>query len=426
MRPQSWAALYELALMVGLTAMLLFAVGNSLLPDVLNQAERRGYSADWFAVALLLFTLGLWVRFWYFAGPLAVSAGRLQWFMWQRDPRGWLRREAVKAYLIGGGLATVLAVLSALVMAAGDGPYLALAVAVWGLLQLFLVLAVQLQRRDLDAVARLLPFILCSLGVVLAVGEAWNGPVSALTGVCLLSCLAVARRGILTLPGTRTELTPRWQLYRGARGRWSLGAGATMLDHEVVRVMRHREAKVTREPLPAFVYRLRWPLGLAGAVLARNLRAVIPTIGLMFPLIFALHRLLGPLPALLLTALLELTVTVTMVRSSEEWLRSNALSRIWGTGGSRVPVALALPGVAVSLAIAAAVSLALGFPPLAALVLLVLPGAIIARRHSARGGSTEFGILATPLGAVPLNTVNRVIAGPDMALLCLWIASWVM
>lgn len=426
MRPRSWGDRYELTLIVGLLAMLLFAVGNSMVPDMLEQVQQRGHSRARFSLALFSLVLALWVRAWYFAGPLAVSVGRFQWLMWRQEPRGSLRREAVTTYLVGGTLATVPAALSALAAPTGGGYSLIAALVVWSVLQLFLVLTMQLQRRDLDGVARSLPFALGSLGVALAVGEAWNGTAAALGGACLLTGLVLARRRTWTSAGARNQLTPRWQLHRGARGRWSLGAGVTMLDHEVVRVVQQREAKATQQPLPTFVYRLRQPFGLAVATLLRSLRTVLPTISLVGPLIFALHRLLGPLPALLLTALLELFVTVAMARSFEWWLRSHALSRTWATAGSHVPMAVALLGVSVSLVMAATVSLALGFPPLAALTLLVLPVSIVARRRSTHSGPGENALLATPFGAVPLHTVNRVVAGPDMVLLSVWMANWVM
>ncbi|MGP3970045.1 hypothetical protein [Streptomyces sp. 6N223] len=261
-------------------------------------------------------------------------------------PSRWLRRERIGALVVGALVSAVVAVLSGLALSAAGDPYVVPALAVWVALQLLLVITLRLQRRDLDQVARLVPLVLVSTGVVLAVGEAWNGPAAVIAWSCLLVgliSLLVARSGTWTLGGIRAELTPRWQLHRGASGRWSVGAGITMLDHEIVHVVRQRETKAAKRLLPAFLYRIRWPASLAGAVLARHLRTVIPVIGLVMPL-----------------------------------------------------------------------------------MLVALPGAITARRRSIRSAAAETALLSTPFGAVSLQTVNRVIAGPDMALLSLLVASWLM
>jgi hypothetical protein len=426
-RSRLWITLYELVLALGLSAMVLYAVGDSVIPDLLTEAERRGYSTGWVAVSLLFLVLGLWVRAWYFAGPLAASVGRFQWLMACHHPSRWLRRGRAVVLVVGALVSAVVAVLSGLAFQAAGDPYVVPALAVWVALQLLLLITLRLQRRDLDGVARLVPLVLMSTGVVLAVGEAWNGPVAVIAWGCLLLGL-VGLVGLVGLAVARSGagLTPRWQLHRGASGRWSVGAGITMLDHEIVRVVRQRQARASRRPLPAFVYRIRWPAGLAAVVLARDLRTVGPAIGLVLPLIFAIDRMLGPLPALLATTLLELFVTVAMGRSAEAWLTSNALPRMWAATGARIPVMLSLPGLAVCAVIAATVSLGASLPPLVALMLVALPGAIAARRRSIRSAAAESALLSTPFGAVSLHIVNRVIAGPDMALLTLLVANQLM
>ncbi|UCM88281.1 hypothetical protein [Streptomyces marincola] len=420
MRPRSWGALYELVVVAAMALLLLHALGRDLLPDLLARAEDRGHAPAWVATALLLPVLGLWARACHFSGPLAMSAGTFQWRVARHDPAAWLRRERALTVLGGALLATLVAVPAGMALAATGAHPLVPALALWAALLALLLLASHLQRRDLDAAARLVPPLLAATGVVLAAGVAWGATGALLVGGwLLLAGAAAARRPAARGAGRRAALTPRWQLHRGARNRQALNAGVTMLDADVVRAAREREDGGTRKPLPAFAYRLPRPAGLAAVVLGRGLRAVAPAIALVLPLVFAVDTLLGPVAALLVTVLLELFVTVALARSAETWLDSDAPARMWAAPGRRVPVVLCLPALAVCAVLAAAVSLGMALPLSATLVLAVLPAAVLARRRSARRAVPGGALLATPMGAVPVDLVNGLVAGPDMALLAL-------
>ncbi|WP_123788562.1 hypothetical protein [Phytoactinopolyspora halophila] len=424
MKSRSWGSLYELALAVALAAMLLYAVGNSAVPDILAEAERRGHPPGWVSASLLFFVLGLWSGGWYFAGPLAVSAGRLQWLAWRRHPSRWLRREAVKVLVVGALLAAVIAVLAGLASAAIGSSSVVPSLVTWTVLVLLVMVTIYVQRRDLDGIARLVPITLGAVGVVIATGVAWNALVAAIIGCGLMVSVAAARPRTLLSTGVRSELTPRWQLQRGARNRWSVGAGVTLMDGEIVRIVRQRDAKVIRRLLPESVYRASWPVNLAIAVLIRSFPAVAIGIALALPLIFAVHEILGLVPAMLVGVFLEFFVTLSTSRSAETWLASRALPRTWAVSGIGTSIALVVPSLAVCLAIAMVMMLGFSLSPLVTLVLVVLPVGIIMRRHAAPDAGTSVTVASTPMGAVSLQAVNKAIAGPDVVLLSLVLVSW--
>ena len=430
MKTRSLKELPETVVSVGLSVffvgMFFYALGSSAVPDILAEAEGRGHSSGWLSLSLLIFVLGLWTGGWYFAGPVAVSVARLQWLVWRRDPSEWLRREMVSALAVGAALAAVIALVAGLALAAVESPYIVAACVVWVVLEFLLVITIHLQRRDLDGIARLAPVLLGLTGVILIAGEAWTTLVAAIIGCCLMIGLVATRPRWPQLSGAKGDLTPRWQLERGARNRWSVGAGVAMMDGEIVRIVRRRDAKVTKGLLPAFVYRRSWPVNLSVAVLARGLRAVAVPVGLGLPLAFAVNEILGSLPAVLVIVLLEFSMTVSMSRSVEAWLASKALPRIWGVSGIGVVIALASPCMFVCLATAVIAALGLSLPPFVTLVLVILPGAVMWRRHSVRDGGMEFALVSTPMGAVSVEAVNRVFAGPDMVLVSLLLADWFM
>lgn len=430
MRPQSWRELPEVIVTVGLSAVFLatflYALGSSAIPDILAEAEQRGHSSDWLSLSLLLFVLGLWTAGWYFAGPLAISAARLQWLVWRRDPTRWLRHETARALVAAAVLATIIAVVAGLALAEAGSPHNIAAFVVWVVLELLVVITIFLQRRDLDGIARLIPVVLGVAGVVLITGEAWTGLVAVIVGTGLMIGLIATRPRRLQLSGSQGELAPRWQLERAARNRWSVGAGVALMDGEIVRIVRQRDAKVTKRLLPAFVYLRPWPINLSLAVLARGLHSIALSVALGLPLAFAALEILGPLPAVLVIVLLEFFMTVAMSRSVQTWVTSNALPRIWAAEGSQVVIALAMPCLAVCLATAVIATIGLSLPLSVGLVLVVLPAAIMWRRHSAHDGGRDFALVSTPIGAVSVQAVNRVIAGPDMVLIALLLLDWRM
>lgn len=429
MRPRTATGWYELAVGAALTAMVLYAVGASGAPQVLARAEERGHSPGWVAAALLCFVAGAWIAGWHFAGPLAVPAARLQWLIRREHPARLLRRAAVQVLLVAAALATVVAVVAGLALAAAGLPAVVPALAVWATLVALVVVTLRLQRRDLDGPARWTAFAAGAAGVVVAAGEAWGpaGPASAgaiAAGAAAVALGAAVRRGVRTRDwrGVAAELTPRWQLRRGARHRWAVSAGFTLLEGEVVRLARQREQKARRRPLPAAVYRLPRPLALAAVALLRGARPMAAIVVLAVPLAFAADTVLGATPAVVVVALTQFALVLTGARAAEAWLATEQLPRIWAAGPYETAAALAAPCVVVGVLLAATAVAAFSLPPVAGVALPALPVAILLRRRSARRPDTGLTLVSTPMGALSVQSLNRVTAGPDVVLLAILLA----
>ncbi|SEF17344.1 hypothetical protein [Jiangella alba] len=421
MRPRSRGDWYEVVLGVALAAMVLYALGNSGVPRLLTDAEERGHSAVWVAVALLGFVLSAWTAAWSFAGPVAVTAARLHWVDWRR-PDVAIRAARRRALLVSAVAGAVVAVTAGLALSAAVLPSVLPAVAVWTALQLLLLSAVELQRRDLDRTARLLPVAFGAAAVVVAAAEAWGAVAATVTacGAAAAGAAALAAGG--GTGGRRdtvAELTPRWQLHRAARHRWAIVAGITLMDGDVVRIVRTRDARATRRALPAAVFRGPRPIRLAVAAFLRGLPAALTIGAVAVPVAFAAHEILGLTPALVVVVLAELVVTRVTARAAEAWLASPALPRSWGIGRNGPAAALAAPAVVVCAVVAAMVTAGLSLPVTAGLVLAALPVAVVLRRRSSRRPDTGLTVIATPMGAVSVQAVNRVVAGPDVAFVAL-------
>ncbi|SDT57507.1 hypothetical protein [Jiangella sp. DSM 45060] len=426
MRPRSRGDWYEVVLGAALAAMVLYALGNSGVPRLLTDAEERGHSAVWVAVALLGFVLSAWTAGWSFAGPVAVTAARLHWLAW-REPDVAIRAARRRALLVSAVAGAVVAVTAGLALSAAELPSVVPAVAVWTVLQLLLLAAVQLQRRDLDRTARLLPVAFGAAAVVVAAAEAWGAVAATVTacGAAAAGAAAVATGGgTARRRDTVAELTPRWQLHRAARRRWAVVAGITLMDGDVIRIVRNRDAKASKRALPVAVFRGPRPVGLAVTAFLRGLPAGL-TIGAVAVVVaFAAHEILGLVPALVVIVLAELVVTRVTARAAEAWLASPALPRVWGVSGAGPAAALAAPAVVVCAVIAATVTAGLSLPAQAGLVLAALPVAVVLRRRTARRPDTGLTVIATPMGAVSVQAVDRVIAGPDVAFVALLAVHW--
>ncbi|MGL5830269.1 MAG: hypothetical protein ACRC0L_11975, partial [Angustibacter sp.] len=213
---------------------------------------------------------------------------------------------------------------------------------------------------------------------------------------------------------------------RGTEPVWALDAGVTLMDGEIVRIVARHGSGLVRPLLPARLYRARWPAGLAVVLLIRKLRTVAVALGLALPTVLAVNTLLGPGLATVIAVLMEYAVIVAMTRAATTWWTSRALPRTWMSSGAATPAALLAPGLATCLAIVIVASLAVPLPLTVTAVLAVMPVAILLRRRSVRATTAEITLVATPVGAVPVEVLNRVIAGPDVVLLALLATSWLM
>lgn len=430
MRPRSWTGWSEVVVTAGLSAVLvysvLYSVGDSAIPALLAEADRRGHSPGRVSVSPLALVLAVWVGGWNFVGPLAVSQSRLLWLVWRKEPSAWLRQEKIRAAVVAAFLAGLVAMAVGSASAATGSRPVAHALGVWITLVVVVLGLVHLQRRDLDGVGRSASTTFGAAGAVLVIAEAWGYPAAGIVGCGLVAAVLLRPPGRPRRPSSGGELTPRWQLHRGAQNRWAIDAGITLMDGEIVRMVRHRGTDVARRLLPAPVYRTRWPANVSAVLLARGVRTVALTVGLVLPVVLAVNVIVGPGPATVVAILAEYSVIVAMTRAAATWRSSRALPRLWAHDGRTTSIALMAPGLATCLVVAFVVCVAVPLPALVRVVLVALPAAALLRRMSVRNATAEITLVATPAGAVPVEVLNRVIAGPDVVLISLLTVSWLM
>ncbi|MGF1661997.1 MAG: hypothetical protein ACFCVG_05950 [Kineosporiaceae bacterium] len=427
MRSRSAAEVLESVVVGGLSVFLvgslLVAVGRSGVPSLLAAAADRGHSAGWLGVAALCGVLSGWCAAVAFAGPRAVAPAALQWALGRREPTDLLRRELTATLVVGVLAGGVVAGMAALAVRALAGPWPLAAGAVWVLLIGAHLGLVDLQRRDAIRLARMGVSGLAVAACGITAWQAWGPtPALAVVAVAATRLLAGLRRKPLP-PVTAPQLTPRWQLRRGAENRWLAGASIALMDGAPAAGARERAATRRRPPLPRPAYRLRWPAGLAVVVLLRSGRDTAGWALLLLVLGLAAAEVWGLEAAVVLVLTLELAVTLSLSRAYDAWMASPALPRFWGSGRGWVPVALAAPPVAACVGVVGVVAIALTPPMGQLLVMLALPVAVLLRRRSLRRGPDDGLLLATPAGAVPLAAANRVLAGPDVLLAAVLIVS---
>ncbi|GLY32162.1 hypothetical protein [Kineosporia sp. NBRC 101731] len=381
----------------------LWSVGDQILPAVLRAAQERGFSPELLALAGGLALAGVWVQALYFAGPIAASAAQLQWL----PAADVLGRDRILTGLITAAAIAMLVVVAVLVARAMGWPVpLALGTAV--LLCATLATVVQLQKRDAPGPVALLSAVFLITALTLAAVQAWTLPTGTAVGLgfALMATRPSRRPRALGAPH---PLVPRWQLIRGHTHRWSVNAGMLALDTDIVQAVHESQGRPTRRPLPVRWYRT--PAALAGVVLRRALtETFVPTAALVLTALIA-AALLGPGAGLAVFVVLQYRLTTAIGRMAESWLASPALQRIWAR--RTTPAELFAPVFVSALLVTLTACLTLSPPLPAVLVLLAVPPLVLLRREGARR-SGSFLLLATPAGPLPIQTVNRAIAGYDV------------
>jgi len=376
------------ALIVG----VLLAIGRRIVPDVLDLVRRTGHDPDVVATALLAGAFALWWAGVRHLGPVAASPAQQRWEVW-RDAKAWQARRRRRS------------LLSAVPVAAGAGYVVGLAVDAWlpgAVTLLVLVVSAWLialgQRRDGGpGVAALLGATALGLLSDSAWGPAWGGVIGGLAAV-------------LTVRPRRPRshrLVPRWNLAAAAQRRWTLGAAATMLDVELLRA----------GPSPAIGR--RFPFSLPSSPLARlavltGWRAFRPTVIRAAPgfvIVAAVAEVLGEQAGLLGAVLVLHTLTVATTRDLLAWNEMEAVQRMVAVDPHVALRALAMPCAASTIAVVVFVAVVLTPPWPALVVLVLLPVLATWSRIRAAEEPEELTMASTPMGAVPIQVVGRVVAG---------------
>lgn len=421
-----WSDRAESALTVVLASLfvgsVLVGLSRSNVPRMLEVAEERGAGIAPLVVSLLAVVLALWLALAEYAGPLALEPCELQWRVMPDQPERRLRRLLLRTLAAHVGIALVVAGTLGLSLATSD-----LTVAWAAALLAALVgasgLAARLQRLDRPLLVRSLAWGAVIGGCAAGVWAAWSwqaAPVGALVGLAA-AAPGGAAAGLRRLPPGHAQqpppaLVPRWQLTRAARNRWSVVTGVTLLDASVVGTVHRAGQRAELHPLPEMIFRAAWPLRCSIALLLRGLGGVLALIVLAVPAAVAVQQLFGTSTALGLVVLSELVLTVRLSRGVTAWTSAPSLARTWAPVGRRAPVGLAMPPVVGGGLLGLTAGVALSAAPVAVGLLVVLPSVILLRRWRAARGSAGLVLVTTPMGPVPLQTANRVVAGIDVAL----------
>lgn len=392
---------------VGLTGGLigfgvLLAVGREIVPDVLDLTQRRGYDAALVGAALLTATATAWWASVRFVGPWAASPARQLWMI-GHDQRAWRRRSAVRGapwVALATGLVAVVVGLAAGELGAWAGA---------GTVLTLLVLTAAIgsgQRYDGG------PRGVVSLGGVaigLLSGAAWGPVAGGLIGV-------VAIAGGVLLAGRPTAqrfaAIPRWNLAAAGRRR-SAAVASVILVEPLVRQQRSgsRSRMVT---LP------RHPVIRLALVSAR--RVAVPVLvwavgGLVVAA--SLADLLGPFAGVAAVAVLLHVTTAMTSKGLLAFTSQVEVRRLLMMPRSSALAALAFPCAAATVVVVAAASVLVPLSSAGAVVLLVLPALAMVSRVTSAEAADELVMASTPMGAVPVQTVTRLVAGTDATVLAL-------
>lgn len=390
------------------------AVGRDLIPQAAATARDGGYSATWLAAACFCLVLGAWTSGWYFLGPVALTRAAIVWRVSLGGKLGPLRLAYARTLLLGALLAVPPVVLVGLAAANVGRPWLWPSVATWALLTSAVMLVVHLQRRDRGDTVRRLVGLLVAVSVAVTAREAWRDLVGAavLAALGLIALTAVRRRHRRAAP--RAAVTPMWQLVRGAANRWLVGAAIAMLDPSTVAIARTASPYSPRWRLPHWVYRVPTPWALGVVAFARTTGSVALGLAIGSVLALATTTIWGVEVGLSLIMVAQLVVTLSYAGPVMTWQSSSALRRVWPTG-TMLPIALSMAALVPAWLVGLVAFGVIDLPVVTLLVLVALPVAVLYRRVTAQSAEGDDALLlATPLGAVPVQVVNRLVAGPDM------------
>lgn len=344
-------------LVAALVGPALAAVGSVVLPALAGRAEQRGMVPE--AVLAGLAIAGV-VGFGAVArrvGPVAASGAERQW-RWTIDPSAEQRHRTGAVALVGSA-----------VIAAACVP---------------------------------VPFLARELGW--AMPWSWSLAFAVLLLVAGLAAVLHQRGG--------TGLIAPWRLSRAARRQEAVMASLVLADPEIVAVYRAADdatsrrrlaARTMRSPVRVLAIRClreaRGPLlagaaltGLAGAVLGTEPATVVAVVGLA-------------------------VVVARLSRPARALVADPGLARSWAPRGGLERAARLVPVVAgIALALVASAALATSWSSVTGLVALPV---LVAWRRIAGARVPEPALVSTPAGAVPLDVVARLAAGPDVTVLVL-------
>jgi len=381
---------------------VLLAIGQRAVPDVLALADAGGHAPQVVAAALLTGTAATWWAAVRLAGPLAASPARQRWWIGD-DPDCWQRHTVRRSFPVV--LAAAIAVGAVVGLASsGYGPWVAGAT----ITVLLAIWAGEIvgQRRDTG------PHIagwIASAALGLLSAATWGAWIGVLLGVTVAGAVTV-RAG--RWQWRKGALPPRWNLAAAASRRAGAEASVVLMEAPVFAApsgSRRSISRVPSRPGPrlAFVVSLRVAgrVGVTialGLLIAAEVGEVLTDLAGVVVLVVLLHR-----------------TTVITTRVLLAWASSESVRRFLAIPRRDAILALSIPCAATT-----ALTIAVAWPLLTLSAwevgfLLLLPPLATWRRLAQVETADQMVLMSTPMGAVPVQVVTRLVAGIDVTVIVL-------
>lgn len=415
---------YPSLLGAALVGSLTFSFFSHALPPQYQQMRFSGYSLELYLIGTSLICVGGWLYVAYYFGPTARGPAYLQWLSLQVKSdcqkiqlRFFYQMTAISSICAGfvfSSLSNLPQTHAVFLAATSFCAFLGSS-----------YLALMLQRCDLDRVASMVlgPCLAAGVCIILASAR-MPGWLVFETIFVLLSAVAKAVFYCKSATKEKFRITsatfaPKWQLIRGHANRFTVTASVTQLDPAILsisQVYRHTTRSPQLEVFTRFPYFLK--LSILSLTRPRGNLPYVLIIALPVPLAF--NRLLGPAAENAAIVLFLFYVTLASTSSLENLLCGGHLRRYLPKGGRATFAALIFPCYAYVITFLGILRWHNAISEWQFGAALCLPVILLWRRHSIRSHQSTYEVLvATPIGAVPVHTFNRIIGGPDCLFLVL-------
>lgn len=425
---RTWSDLYTTGYIVVMGVLTvgatLYLIGHSTLPDLLRTARSGGHSVAVVEVGALAIAVAGWLGAWRFAGPLAGAGATLRWSVSTRDPDAWQRLQRRRMALVAIAFTAVGCGISVMTVHAIGGPSALAGCIVSAALLLAWWVVLACQRTDVDEWISAAASGLCALGLGLLAAAAWGTIAAVCAALVVVGFAVVAARDPRARSRPVPEIVPQWQLVAAAHRRWAVRAGVTLLDADVVQAVRYSEQKRDRRSMPDFLFRVRYPGNLVVVSALRGGRSLIPGLAAGAVVVMAANQLFGAGIAVAGAIILEHVATVVLLGTAKRWLTAPALGRTWADGGMRPVLALSLPSLLAGWIVIAVLGGVIGLPWPVWIVTILHPALVIVRRLQVVRQGDRMYLLSTPMGPLPVQAVQRAVAGYEILVVVLVLAAY--
>lgn len=403
MSPSKVGRAVEVALSLALVASVLYGLSVTVVSGLLTGAA-RALGPGLFLVVLVSSVTAVCLSVMQRIGPVWATRAELQW----REPFSLLRHRQRFAALVICAVAVVVGVIVSLGSHAGG------IATIWGgpvsVLIVLLCAVLSYVGECLDACGWLQAGGASAGAITAAVlchAAGWVPllvlAATLVVAAALWSCEKHQRAGT----GLRRARVPaRWTLVRAGAVVEALRASVVMLDAAALQIVRDSQLSPTRARLPG----REATIVLGRAITSRRVICVLPAL----PLAAGASAIWG---AHVAATVLVIACFVFAWRSSallDAYLEQPSLPRAYAPRGRFIPSLLAITTIALTGAYAIAGAVVASLPISAAVLCLGVALLGVLRRISGRHLAGEVGaLISTPMGPVPVDLGQRVVAGSD-------------